>query len=75
MPHEREIKTLLGIPSHVHTAALVPVGHPRRKHGPSRRIPAAERTHRERWDGRWLDRRQASWRSDADPDPYRCPCG
>jgi nitroreductase len=52
MPHEREIKTLLGIPSHVHTAALVPVGHPRRKHGSSRRIPAAERTHHERWDGR-----------------------
>jgi hypothetical protein len=52
MPHEREIKALLGIPAHVHTAALVPVGHPRRKHGPSRRIPASERTHRERWDGR-----------------------
>jgi nitroreductase len=52
MAHEREIKTLLGIPAHVHTAALVPVGHPRRKYGRSRRIPAAERTHRERWDGR-----------------------
>ena len=52
MPHEAEIKALLGIPAHVHTAALVPVGHPRRKHGRSRRIPAAERTHRERWDGR-----------------------
>ena len=52
MPHEREIKALLGIPAHVHTAALVPVGHPRRKHGPPRRIPAAERTHRERWGAR-----------------------
>jgi len=52
MPHEQEIKALLGIPAHVHTAALVPVGHPRRKHGPPRRIPVAERTHRERWNGR-----------------------
>jgi nitroreductase len=52
MPHEAEIKTLLSIPAHVHTAALVPVGHPRRKHGPPRRIPASERTHRERWNGR-----------------------
>jgi nitroreductase len=49
MPHEREIKTLLGIPAHVHTAALVPVGHPRRKHGPPRRLPATGRTHHERW--------------------------
>jgi nitroreductase len=54
MAYEREIKTLLGIPAHIHTAALVPVGHPRRKHEPSRRIPAAERTHRERWDGRGI---------------------
>lgn len=49
LSHEREIKALLGIPDHVQTVALVPVGHPRRKHGPPRRIPAAERTHWERW--------------------------
>lgn len=52
LPYEAEIKSLLGIPAHVHVAALVPVGHPRRRHGPPRRIPAAERTHRERWNGR-----------------------
>jgi len=46
---EREIKALLGIPAHVQTVALVPVGHPRRRHGPPRRVPAAERTHRDRW--------------------------
>lgn len=49
---EREIKALLGIPAHVQTVALVPVGHPRRKHGPPRRSPAAELTHRDRWGGR-----------------------
>ena len=46
---EREIKALLGIPAHVQTVALVPVGHPRRRHEPPRRVPAAERTHRDRW--------------------------
>lgn len=44
-----EVKDLLGIPPRVATAALIPVGHPRRRHGPPRRIPAAERTHHERW--------------------------
>lgn len=48
---EPEIKALLGIPPHVQTVALVPVGVPRRKHGPPRRIPASERTHWERWAG------------------------
>lgn len=52
LPAEREIKTLLGIPAHVQTVALVPIGHPRRKHGPPRRIPASERTHRDHWGGR-----------------------
>lgn len=49
LAYEAEIKALLGIPAHVQTAVLVPLGHPRRKHGPPRRIPAAERTHVERW--------------------------
>jgi nitroreductase len=52
LPAEREIKQLLGIPPHVQTVALVPVGHPRRKHGPPTRIPAGDRTHRDRWGGR-----------------------
>jgi hypothetical protein len=45
----QEIKTLLGIPAHVPTVALVPVGHPTKRHGPPRRLPAAERIHRDRW--------------------------
>lgn len=50
--YEREIKALLGIPDHVQTVALIPVGHPRRKPGPPRRIAATERTHWDRWGGR-----------------------
>jgi nitroreductase len=49
LPAEKEIKALLGIPAHVQTVALVPIGHPRRRHGAPRRIPAADRTHRDRW--------------------------
>ncbi len=49
LSHEREIKTLLGIPEHVETVALVPVGHPARRYGPPKRIPATERTHWDRW--------------------------
>jgi nitroreductase len=51
LPYEAEIKVLLGIPAHVHVAALVPVGHPVRRHGPPRRIAAASLTHHERWGG------------------------
>lgn len=49
LSREREIKALLGIPDEIETAALIPVGRPRRKHGPPRRIPVAERTHYDRW--------------------------
>jgi nitroreductase len=49
LSYEREIKALLGIPDHIQTVALVTIGHPARKYGPPRRIPAAERTHDERW--------------------------
>jgi nitroreductase len=49
LAYEAEIKALLGIPAHVQSAALVALGHPRRRHGPPRRVPAAQRTHFERW--------------------------
>ena len=49
---EREIKTLLGIPDRIKVAALVTLGRPARRYGPPRRIPAAERTHWDRWDQR-----------------------
>jgi nitroreductase len=52
LAHEGEIKALLGIPEGVETVALVPVGHPKRRHGPPRRLPVAERTHWDHWDRR-----------------------
>jgi nitroreductase len=46
---EAQVKALLGIPEHVDTYALVPLGHPAAPHGPLRRRPAAEVTHYDRW--------------------------
>ena len=47
---EREWKTALGIPSGVHTFAVIPVGWPLDDFGPiHRRRPLAEVLHRDRW--------------------------
>jgi nitroreductase len=49
LPHEAELKEILGIPKHVHTYALVPLGYPRGRFGPVRRRPVEAVTHRDRW--------------------------
>ena len=51
---EDEIKTMLGIPANVQTAALIPMGYPsaEERFGGSRRRPVAEVTHLDRWSGR-----------------------
>lgn len=46
---ESEIKELLGIPDHVETVALTPLGYPRGKFGPTVRRPAAEVTSYNKW--------------------------
>lgn len=48
--HEQDVKDLLGIPDSVETIALIPVGHPIGKYGPTTRRPLEEITHYERWD-------------------------
>ena len=49
--YEVEIKSLLGIPENVETAALLPVGYPEEgvQYGPTRRAPVHEVTFWERW--------------------------
>ena len=42
-------KELLGLPDHIVPMALVPLGYPSKPLGPSRRRPAAEVTHYDRW--------------------------
>ncbi|HEX2036674.1 MAG TPA: nitroreductase family protein [Chloroflexota bacterium] len=46
---EAQVKALLGIPDHVDTYALIPLGYPATPHGPLRRRPLAEVTHYDRW--------------------------
>ena len=49
--YEAEIKSLLGIPENVETAALLPVGYPEEgdQYGPTRRAPVSEVAYWERW--------------------------
>lgn len=53
MHHEVEIKALLGIPDNVDTFALVPLGYPRVKFGPLRRMPVEQFTYADRWGKCW----------------------
>ena len=46
---EAQVKALLGIPEHVDTYALIPLGYPASPPGPLRRRPVAEVTHHDRW--------------------------
>jgi nitroreductase len=46
--HEGEIKERLGIPPEVETVAMIPIGYPRGKFGPTSRAPVEEVTY---WDG------------------------
>lgn len=48
---EGEIQDMLGMPSHVAVAALLPMGRPRAVLTKLTRKPVAEFTHLERWDG------------------------
>jgi nitroreductase len=50
---EDEVKALLGIPEHVSTWALMPVGWPIDKFGPLTRRPLEEVTHADRWGAAW----------------------
>ena len=46
---EAQVKEVLGIPEHVDTYALIPLGYPATPHGPLRRRPAPEVTAYDRW--------------------------
>jgi nitroreductase len=49
---EDDFKKVLGIPRHVNTFAVIPVGWPLGSFGPVRRRPVAEVVHRDRWGSR-----------------------
>jgi nitroreductase len=49
--HDDELKALLGIPDNMETVALIPIGYPVGKYGPTKRKPVDDVLHLERWDG------------------------
>ena len=53
MGFTKEIQEMLGLPEHVRPQAVVPVGHPAKQLGPSRRDPFAQHTHRDRYGNLW----------------------
>jgi nitroreductase len=48
-----EIQDMLSMPAHVVPQAVIPVGHPARRLGPSRRESFARHTHRDRYGSAW----------------------
>jgi nitroreductase len=47
--YEDEIKEQLGIPSEVETVALIPIGYPRGRFGPTTRVPVQDVAHWDHW--------------------------
>ncbi len=47
--YEEEVKALLGLPEDIETAALIPLGYPADRYGPTRRKPVHQFTHFDRW--------------------------
>src|SRR5712691_4707086 len=46
-----QIHEILGIPDHIESAAIIPLGWPDREYGPNRRPPLAQFVMRDRWHG------------------------
>ena len=52
LQREQAVKDLMGIPDHVETVMLTPLGYPRGRFGPTDRRPAAEVTSYNKWGNR-----------------------
>ena len=52
---EKEVEAALGLPSDVHSYALIPIGYPMGRFGPVRRVPLADVTYGDRWDQPYRD--------------------
>lgn len=46
---EKEVDAALGLPDDVHTYALLPIGYPKGRFGPVRRVPLADVVYEDRW--------------------------
>ena len=52
---EKEVEAALGLPSDVHSYALIPLGYPMGRFGPVRRIPLADVAYGDRWGQPYRD--------------------
>lgn len=50
---EDEVRAVLGLPAEIETYALMPIGYPRDKFGPVRRLPLSEVAILDRWGNPW----------------------
>jgi nitroreductase len=49
LQYEKEAEAALGLPSGVHSYALLPIGYPIGRFGPVRRVPLADVVYEDRW--------------------------
>jgi nitroreductase len=52
---EKEAEAALGLPSGVHSYALLPIGYPMGRFGPVRRVPLADVVYKDRWGRTYRD--------------------
>ena len=52
---EKEVEAALGLPSDVHSYAVIPIGYPMGRFGPVRRVPLADVTYGDKWGQPYRD--------------------
>jgi len=50
---EKEVEAILGLPKDMHSYAILPIGYPMGKFGPTGRAPLSEVVYLDRWGGPW----------------------
>jgi len=50
---EKEVEEILGLPADMHSYAIIPIGYPMGKFGPTRRAPLSEVVYLDRWGEPW----------------------
>lgn len=50
---EKEVEAILGLPEGMHSYAIIPIGYPMGKFGPTRRAPLSEVVYIDRWGETW----------------------
>lgn len=51
--YEKEVEAILGLPENMHSYAIIPIGYPMGKFGPTRRAPLSEVAYLDRWGEPW----------------------